>query len=76
MTESQPDLTDAAQLQEALDMILQRFEYPSSVSVEYEYIDGSKRSTFCIERPDETLTYELVNAGPGDDIDPELTRID
>lgn len=41
MSSSQADSTDAAQLQETLDVVLHQFEHPPSISVQYGYVDGS-----------------------------------
>ena len=76
MSSSRPDSTDAAQLQEALDVILQRFDHPSSISVKYEYVDGRKHMTFKLETVDGTDTYEFVYDGSRDDVEPELFRVD
>lgn len=70
------DSTDAAQLQEAVDVILQQFDHPSSISITYEYADSRKHTTFEIETADGTVAYELVYDGSRDDVEPELDRVE
>lgn len=76
MSSPRPDSTDAARLQEAIDVILQRFDHPPSVSVHYEYVDGRKQTTFEVVTADGTDKYELVYDGSRDDVEPELSRVD
>lgn len=76
LSSSRPDSTEAAQLQEALDVLLRQFDHPSSISVYYEYVDGRKQSTFEVETVDGTDTYELVYDGLRDDVEPERNRVD
>ena len=49
----------AAQLQEALDMIAQTFDYPASLSIRYTTTDGAKRTRFEIDGPNGESVYEL-----------------
>lgn len=71
-----PVATDAPQLQEAIDTILQQFDHPTAISVEYITRDGRKYMTSVVETADETVKYELVYDGSRDDAEPELSRVD
>lgn len=75
MSSFRPDSTDAAQLQEAVDVILQQFDHPSSISITYEYADG-QHTTFEVETADGTVAYELVYDGSRDDVEAELDRLE
>lgn len=66
----------ASQLQEAIDTIVQTFDYPSSVSVDYEAADGTKRTTFEVSTPEGGATYELVYDGSEDDAEPTLSSVE
>lgn len=64
----------AAQLQEAIDQIVQGFGYPETVSITYTVDGDCKRTTITVERPGtHTATvYELVADGHADETDPVL----
>lgn len=66
----------ASQLQEAIDTVVQAFDYPSSISVDYEAIESTKRTTFEVTTADGSVTYELVYEGTEDEDEPEISRIE
>lgn len=70
------DSTGAAQLQEAVDVILQQFDHPSSISITYEYVDGRRHTTLEVATADGTVAYELVYDGSRDDAEPGLDRVE
>lgn len=73
-----PDVTgpaeQAAQLQEAIDVIAGTFDHPSSLSIQYTTSGGSKRTTIEVEPTAET--FELSYYGREDEAEPELTRME
>lgn len=69
-------IDSTSQLQEAIVTIVQTFEYPSSISIEYEGGSGTKRTEFSVTETDGDIVYELVFGGSEDEAEPELFRID
>ncbi|UPV77148.1 hypothetical protein M0R89_23185 (plasmid) [Halorussus limi] len=77
MTEKHvPQSLNAAQLQEAIDTIVQTFDYPAELSIQYSFIEGTKRTEVEIQTSEAVATYELVYDGERDEAEPELTQID
>lgn len=76
MSEKRPLTESASQLQEAIDTLVQSFEYPASMSIEYAVDDGTKRTVFTVETADETAKYEVVYDGATDEAEPELSRLE
>lgn len=66
----------ASRLQGAIDMVVQAFDYPSSMSVEYDAEKGTKRTIFEVTTTDGQVTYELVYDGRTADAEPHLTRVE
>lgn len=66
----------ASRLQEAIDTIVQAFDHPSSMSVEYDTEEGTKRTIFEVTTTDGQVTYELVYDGRTADAEPHLTRVE
>lgn len=64
----------ASQLQEAVDMIVQTFDHPTTLSIDYTVTGGEKQTTVDVVTPNGTVTYELVYDGRDDESEPELTR--
>lgn len=74
MTEEQPCPVDnASQLQEAIDSIVQTFDYPGTLSIQYTYDDDAKRTIFEIRTGEREINYELRYNGY-EETEPELTR--
>lgn len=65
-----------SRLQEAIDTIVQTFDYPSELTIQYTVTDGKKRTTFEVESPDGGTTFELHYDGRDTEVEPELTRLD
>lgn len=58
-SEEELSVRTAASLQEAIDTVVQTFDYPGQLSIQYESIDGRKVTTIEIEREGEIETFEL-----------------
>lgn len=74
MAEEVNPASNASQLQEAIDVIVRTFDHPPSLSLDYSFDDGTKRTTFEIGTPDGETTYELRYEGRDDEEEPELVR--
>lgn len=66
----------ASTLQEAVDVLVSAFDYPTKLSVEYAVEAGTKRTLFEVTARDESATYELSYDGRSDDSEPMLVRRD
>lgn len=66
----------ASQLQEAIDAIVQSFDHPAEISIDYRADHGQKQTIFDILASDGDETYELVYDGRDDAAEPELTQVD
>lgn len=69
-------LESASKLQEAIDTVVQTFDHPDAVSIDYAFEDGTKRTTFEIGQSGEGITYELVYEGRADETEPKLRKTD
>lgn len=69
-------LQHVSQLQEAIDTIVQAFDHPSSMTMDYEVDGNTKRTRFEVATTDGYTTYELVYEGLDDDAEPSLSRIE
>lgn len=76
MDPQSPPASKASQLQEALDTVAQTFDCPSNLSIRYTTTDGTKRTTFEIEAPNDESAYELRYDGHDDESEPELVCLD
>ncbi len=77
MTEKRaPQSPKAAELQEAIDTIVQTFDHPVELSIHYSFEEGTKRTEIEIQTSEAVATYELVYDGGRDDAEPDLTRIE
>jgi hypothetical protein len=75
MPEERSTPTDkASQLQEAIDRIVQTFDHPAALSIEYHFDTGTKRTAFEIQTSDDVLTYELRYDGQRDEMEPEIIQ--
>lgn len=74
MDRTSSPVQNAGQLQEAIDMIVQTFDYPDSVSIHHTVADGIKQTQFEIETAADTHLFELTFDAHDDDAEPELTR--
>lgn len=75
MAEDRPTPVDTApQLQEAIDVIVQTFDYPAALSIEYTFDAGTKRTTFVIQTAEENTIYELQYDGHHDEAEPRITQ--
>lgn len=66
----------ASQLQEAIDTIVQSFDHPDSVSLEYSFEGGQKRTELEIVSTERITIYELIYNTQDDEAEPELTQIE
>lgn len=72
-----PSASDGApQVQEAIDTILQSFDHPRTMSLEYTSNEGTKRTQIEVTTDAGAETYELVYDGRRDDQEPELSRVE
>lgn len=76
MDQNQSPKRNAPLLQEAIDSLIQHFDHPESLSIEYTTSGRTKQTTFELETADENVTYKLVYDGTTDDVEPEFSRID
>lgn len=75
MAEERPTPADnASQLQEAIDVIVQTFDYPAALSIEYTCDAGTKRTAFEIQIAEEETTYDLYYDGHRDEAEPRVTQ--
>jgi hypothetical protein len=63
-----------SQLQEAIDIIVQSFGHPETISITYSFEDGQKQTIIEVPTSDGTTTYELIYRG-GDDAEPSLKSV-
>lgn len=75
-SEPSPLSGNAAQLQEAIDTIVQTFDHPDAISIEYTFVDGVKQTKFHVPTEDGETTYELVYDGQTDEAEPEFVQPD
>lgn len=66
----------APQLQEAIDVVVQVFDYPPDLSIRYNGSESTKRTRFEVDTGDGTSTYELRYDGRDEDADPELVPLE
>lgn len=76
MDETTSPVAKAGQLQEAIDMIAQMFEYPDTLTIKHTPIDGSKRTKFEVETGETVRVFEMTYDGYDDNAEPELTEIE
>jgi hypothetical protein len=77
MAEDQPNPTgNTAQLQEAIDTVVNVFDHPEELSVNYTFENGTKRTIIEVSTGEDRNTYELVYDGQDEDTEPELNSID
>lgn len=65
-----------SQVQEAIDTIVQAFNHPSSMTMDYEVDGSTKQTRFEVTTTDGCATYELVYDGMDADAEPSLSRIE
>jgi hypothetical protein len=65
---------NASQLQEAIDILVQMFDHPSTLSIEYHFDTGTKQTVFEVQTAEDVLTYELRYEGQHDEMEPEIIR--
>lgn len=66
---------EAATVQEAIDTIVQAFDYPQAFELTYTSEKGTKRSIIEISDGEPGMTYELRFDGGQEDTEPTLTTI-
>lgn len=71
---SAPD--GAPQVQEAIDTILQSFDHPRTLSLQYTSDEGIKRTRIEVTTHAGAKAYELVYDGRQEDQEPELSRVE
>jgi hypothetical protein len=76
MNETPSPEVNAGQLQEAIDMIAQTFEYPDKLTIQHTVTDGAKRTRFEVETDEIVRIFELTYDGHDDTAEPEFTRIE
>lgn len=74
-TEDELSVRTAALLQEAIDLIVQTFDYPEQLSVQYSSVDGQKVTVIEIEREYGIETYKMEFQGDDPDRNPVLKRV-
>lgn len=67
---------NASRIQEAIDMIVQTFDHPQELSLQYAVDDGTKRTVIKIQTDEKTHEYEVSYDGQRDGAEPMLTRLD
>lgn len=65
----------ASSIQEAIDSIVQAFDYPEELSMEYTSTDGRKVTQIEINREDNSEKFEVQFRGNEPDEEPVLRRI-
>lgn len=65
-----------SQLREAIVTIVQSFGYPETISVNYTFEDGTKRTTIEILAADDSVWYELIYDGRDGDGEHELRVVE
>lgn len=71
-----PPSRRASRLQEAIDTIVQAFDHPENVTIEYAVEGREKRTTFEIGAGADAAVYELVYDGRDEETEPDLTTRD
>lgn len=76
MEEQETPADNASQLQEAIDTIIQTFDHPKTLSIEYTLDRGIKRTTFQISTSEkEEVIYELSYDGQRDETEPKIAHL-
>lgn len=73
--EEELSVRTAASLQEAIDTIVQTFDYPEQLSIRYRSVDGRKLTSIEIEGEHGTETFEMRFRADEPNENPVLTRV-
>ncbi|WP_306055352.1 hypothetical protein [Natronococcus wangiae] len=73
--ETELSVRTASSVQEAIDAIVQAFDYPERLSVEYASADGRKATTIEIERDERIEKFELEFRANEPNENPVLKRL-
>ncbi|WP_436343694.1 hypothetical protein [Natronorubrum sp. FCH18a] len=74
-TEDELSVRTVSSLQEAIDSIVQAFDYPRQLSIQYASVDGRKVTTIEIEGDRGVETFEMQFKGNEPDDNPVLKRV-